>query len=69
MIVDQIKNRLQNGFAPFTLCLSDGRKFTVPHRDFIALTAKVVVVIDDHDISHTINPVHIVSLTEPAHTT
>lgn len=64
MFVEQIKERLHNGFRPFTLRLSDGREFTVPHRDFIALTPRVVVVIDENDISHTINPLHIVSLGE-----
>ena len=62
MIVDQIRQRLQNGFQPFTLHLSNGRKFAVPHRDFIAFTQKVVVVIDERDVSHTLNPLHIVSI-------
>lgn len=66
MIVDQIRDRLRNGFRPFTLQLSDGRKFLVPHRDFIALSAKVVVVIDEKEISHTINPLHIVAIDEAA---
>jgi hypothetical protein len=60
MIVDQIKERLQNDFHPFSLHLSNGRKFDVPHRDFIAFTAKVVVVIDEKSITHTISPLHIV---------
>jgi hypothetical protein len=64
MILDQIKSRIQNGFQPFTVCLSDGRKLAVPHRDFIALHPKVVVVIDADGISHTINPLHIVSIGE-----
>ena len=64
MIVEQIKNRLQNGFHPFTLLLSDGRGFPVPHRDFIAVHPRVVVVIDAKGISHTINPLHIVSIDE-----
>lgn len=62
MFTDQIKERLSNGFKPFTLCLSDGRRFTVPHRDFIALASKVIVVIDEKEISHTIDPVHVVSI-------
>jgi len=41
---------------------------TVPHRDFIALASKVVVVIDEQEISHTINTVHIVSITEATFT-
>ena len=67
MFVDQIKERLQNGFRPFTLRLSDGRQFTVPHRDFIAVTPRVVVVIDEKEISHVINPLHIVSISEATH--
>ena len=62
MIIDQIKQRLQNGFHPFTLELSSGRAVPVPHRDFIALHPKVVVVIDAAGISHTINPLHIVTV-------
>ena len=67
MFVEQIKQRLANGFRPFTVRLSDGREFTVPHRDFIAVTPRVVVVIDEKEISHTINPLHIVSIGESAH--
>lgn len=67
MIVDQIRNRLQNGFRPFIVQLSNGRALSVPHRDFIALHPKVVVVIDQEGISHTINPLHIVSIDETAH--
>jgi hypothetical protein len=66
MIVEQIRDRLRNGFQPFTLELSNGRKFQVPHQDFIALNAKVVVVIDENGISRTINPLHIVSIGEVA---
>jgi hypothetical protein len=39
--------------------MSDDRKFAVPHRDLIALTPKIVVVIDERDISHTLSPLHI----------
>ena len=66
MIIEQIRSRLQNGFRPFTLELSNGKKIRVPHEDFIALHPKVVVVIDQKGISHTINPLHIVSIDEVA---
>jgi len=62
MIIEQIKQRLQNGFHPFTLQLSNGRELPVPQRDFIALHPKVVVVIDADGISHTMNPLHIVTI-------
>lgn len=64
--MDQIRDRLQNRFHPFTLELSNGRAFPVPQRDFIALHPKAVVVIDAEGISHTINPLHIVSVHETA---
>ena len=66
MIIDQIRSRLQNGFHPFTLELSNGKKLRVPHEDFIALHPKVVVVIDRKGISHTISPLRIVSVDEAA---
>jgi hypothetical protein len=66
MIVDQIRERLRNGFQPFVLRLSDGPNFPVPQRDFIELHPRVVVVIDQKGVSHTINPLHIDSINEPA---
>jgi hypothetical protein len=65
--VDQIKERLQNAFRPFKLRLSDGRAYTAPHRDFIAVTSRVVVVIDEKEISHVINALHIASISEATH--
>jgi hypothetical protein len=64
MFVDQIRERFRNGSYPLTVELSNGRKLRVPHEDFIAVSPKVVVVIDAKGISHTINPLHIVSIGE-----
>ncbi|MEW6305183.1 MAG: hypothetical protein AB1705_17035 [Verrucomicrobiota bacterium] len=65
--MEQIRDRFRDGFRPFTVQLSNGKEFFVPHRDFIAVHPKVVVVIDPEGISHTINPLHIVSIDEPTH--
>jgi hypothetical protein len=46
--------------------MSDGRSFDVPHPDFIAVGRGVVSVIDHEDGSHTLDPLHIVSINEPA---
>jgi hypothetical protein len=62
MMVEQIKQRLSNGFQPFTLHLSNGKRLPVPHRDFIAFSTRIVVVIDEHEVSHVVNPVHIVTI-------
>lgn len=68
-MIDQIKKRLENGFVPFALRLTDGRRYAVPHRDFILLSPKVVVVIDEDQLAVTINPIHIVSIDDltPSH--
>lgn len=68
MVIEQIRDRLQNGFQPFTLQLSNGRQYAVPHRDFIAVHPKVIVVIDAEGISHTISPLHVVSIDKPPRT-
>jgi hypothetical protein len=68
-VIDQIRKRVKNGFVPFALRLSDGRRFAVPHRDFIAFSSKVVVIIGDDQLAVTISPIHIVSIDDlaPAH--
>lgn len=62
--LDLLRQRLLGPFKPFALRLSDGRRFDVPRPDFIAVGRGVVVVIDEKDISHTIDGLHIVSLEE-----
>ena len=61
-MIEQIKKRLENGFIPFALGLSDGRRFVVPHRDFIAISTKTIVVIDKDELAVSINPLHVVSV-------
>lgn len=63
-MIEQIKKRLENGFTPFALRLTDGRRYEVPHRDFIAMSQRTVVVIDRDGWSVSINPLHIVSVDE-----
>jgi hypothetical protein len=67
-VIEQIKKRLENGFVPFALRLSDGRRFAVPHRDFIAVSPKVVVVIGEDQLAVSISPLHIVSIDDVAPT-
>jgi hypothetical protein len=58
-----------DGFKPFTIHLSDGRKFPVPHPEFVAVGKKVVVVISKGDRVNTIDPIHITSIEDKlAHT-
>ena len=62
MITDDIRERLSNGFKPFAIRLSDGRRFVVPQRDFIAVTPRKLALFDEHKVSHIINVLHIVSI-------
>lgn len=38
---------LNRPFKPFTLRINDGREFFVPHPEFVAVSRRVVFVIDD----------------------
>jgi len=62
MNLDHIRERLQNGFQPCALVTSDGRRFEVPHHDFIAVGKNVVVLLDQKDGSIKIDALHIVSI-------
>ncbi len=57
-----IRERLVPDFRPFRISLWDGRSYEIPHRDFIAVGRGLVSVIDQDDIQHTIDPLHIVSI-------
>jgi len=51
-------------FRPFELCLADGRRVPVKHPEFVALSQRAVVVLDEDSFSKTIEPLLIV-LVEP----
>ena len=60
--LDLLRSRIRNGFKPFTLYLTDGRKVSVPHPEFISVGRNIVIVIDRNDIPQSVDPLHIVSL-------
>lgn len=66
MNLAHVRERLQNGFQPFALVTTDGRRFEVPHHDFIAVGRNVVVVLDEKDHSTKIDALHIVSIEDLA---
>jgi len=61
MNVEQLRRRMHENERPFVLRLSDGRRFRVPHQDFIAIGKHAVVVIDSEGYAVNIDPLHIVS--------
>jgi hypothetical protein len=64
MNIQRIREMVTNGFRPFVIHLSDGRKFPVPHPEFVAVGKNVVVVIGKNDRVNTLDPIHITSLEE-----
>ena len=59
-----LRERLNGPFTPFVIHLSDGRKFAVPHRDFIAVGKGVVSIVDERDCTYTIDALPIVSIAD-----
>ena len=62
MNVEQLRKRVHEDPKPFVIRLSDGRRFAIPHQDFIAIGKHAVVVIDAGGYAVNIDPLHIVSL-------
>jgi len=64
MNVELIRHRLRGDFKPFTLYLSDGAKYDVPHPEFILVTRRSVVVANEQGLVDILDPLHIVSMRE-----
>ncbi len=64
MTIRDIQERLTGAFVPFKLRTSDGAEFLVPHREFIFLTSKRVVVANAEGYVNVLDPLHIVSIEE-----
>ena len=64
MNIQRIREMVTNGFKPFTICVSNGRKFPVPHPEFVAVGKNMVVVIGKNDRVNTLDPIHITSIEE-----
>lgn len=64
MTTQDIRRRLEGGFRPFKVRTSDGCEFPVPHREFIYLTTRRVVIANSEGYVNVIDPLHIVSIEE-----
>ncbi|MBM3837560.1 MAG: hypothetical protein FJ398_06290 [Verrucomicrobia bacterium] len=62
MNTERIRKRLINGFRPFAIHLSSGRKFVVPYPEFIMVGKSVVAVLGNDDSVTTIDALHIVAV-------
>ena len=63
--LQHIRDRLGPKFQPFTIRVSDGGRFDVPHPDFIAVGRGIVLLVDTQDRSHILDALHIVSIDGP----
>ena len=62
MNLERIRERVQNGFKPFVLELSSGKRVPVPHPDFIAIGKGVVVVLGKDDSVTSVDALRIVAI-------
>ncbi len=63
--LENLRTRVRGGgFKPFKLHLSDGRELPVGHPELIIVTRHVVVVATDDGVTYSIDPLHIVAISE-----
>ena len=66
---DQIRTAMhQQPFRGFTVRLTDGRSFAIPHRDFISIPSSDRgrdVAVHDEEGTHLIDLLHIVEVSVP----
>jgi hypothetical protein len=50
-------------FVPFDIHMADGRKFHVPHPDFLLISPRgeTIILVDDDEYPHSLSPLLIVS--------
>lgn len=65
--LENLRARIRGGgFKPFKLHLSDGRELPVGHPELILVARHVVVVATDEGVTYSIDPLHIVAISEIA---
>ena len=62
MNLEHIHERLSDGFKPFRMELSNGRRFTVPHPEFIVVGPDAVGILRKSGAVTTVDALHIVSV-------
>ena len=62
MNMGRIRQRLTEGFRPFSLRTSDGHEYPVPHPEFVLLGRHTLAVLDEDREIATLDPLHIVAI-------
>jgi hypothetical protein len=62
MNVQELKKRVSGGgLRPFEIRTTDGRKFQIPHPEFILFGKYSIAVVDKEGFINEIDPLHVVS--------
>ena len=62
MNIEHIRQRVSDGFKPFLLQLCNGRKFAVPHPEFVVVGEEIVEILRNVDSVTIIDPLHVASI-------
>ena len=62
MNLEHIRERLADGFEPFRMELSNGRKFAVPHPEFLIVGEDAVGILSQRGAVTTVDALHIASI-------
>ncbi len=62
MNTERIRQKLAQGFRPFAIETSGGKRYPIPHPEFIMVGKGVVAVLGKDDSVTTIDALHIVAL-------
>jgi hypothetical protein len=65
MNLDRIRKKVSNGFRPFALETSGGKRHEVPHPEFIMIGMGMVAVLGRDDSATALDPLHIVAVEDP----
>ena len=62
MNIEKIRRRVSGGFRPFVIRTSDGREYSVPHPEFLAIGKYDLAVVDKDGEINVLDPLHVVAL-------
>ena len=57
-----IRQKLSNGFRPFAVQLSSGKRYLAPHPEFIMVGRNVLAVVGKDDLVTTMEALHVVAI-------
>ncbi|MBI3417489.1 MAG: hypothetical protein HY043_19535 [Verrucomicrobia bacterium] len=62
MNLEPVRERIANGFKPFAIELSSGKRVPVRHPEFVMVGKGTVLIMDEHDAVTRIDGLHIAAI-------